>query len=186
MEYEGFHGTNRDFEELILIGNFNVSADSDEWLGTGAYFFIDGISDPKEDAKNWAKLQAYDSDIGKNTYHRFSVVSAKINVSQVLRLDTDEGMKAFNEYRDRLIDLMKRNGIRPKKSMIESDCEICNHIFSQSGFEAIINNEFIQLDLWSRRTRYRSRMPVCKIMSVKDPSTSVDINDIAVVQRGRV
>ena len=62
MEFVGFHGTDSANENSIFQLNFTVSAKSDEWLGTGAYFFLDGVGDPTEHADSWAKLHAYDRD----------------------------------------------------------------------------------------------------------------------------
>ncbi|MDR5610419.1 MULTISPECIES: hypothetical protein [unclassified Arsenophonus] len=66
MELIGYHGTNAENEDMILSGNFRVSTKDDEWLGTGAYFFIAGISDPINDAERWAIVQAYDHNLKIN------------------------------------------------------------------------------------------------------------------------
>lgn len=186
MDYEGFHGTDSKNQQSILELNFTVSANEDDWLGTGAYFFINGISDPAADARNWAKLQAYDKRIGQKTYHRYAVVKAKITVQNVLCLDESDGLIAYNAYRNHLIEKMKKNRIKPKVGAIRNDCEVCNHILNNSDFDAIINLEYIKLDEWSRRAQYSSRVPTCRIMSVKEPSTSIDVNGMSVVDRGKV
>ncbi|WP_052059440.1 hypothetical protein [Pantoea rwandensis] len=186
MDFVGFHGTDNKNERSILDYNFNVSAGEDEWLGTGAYFFIEGISDPQSDARHWARLQAYDSDIGRNTYHRFSIIKAMIKVEKVLCLDEKEGQIAFNAYRTFLIEKMKREKVRPKVGAIRNDCEVCNHILENTDFEAIINPEYIKLDRWTRTKNYSSRIPTCRIMSVKEPKLSIDVKGLTVVERGKV
>lgn len=186
MEFEGFHGTDEKNQTSILCNNFSVSAKDDEWLGTGAYFFIDGISDPLTDARNWAKVQSYDTETRGKKYHRYAVVKATIKVDLVLRLDEREGQIAYNVFRDYLIEKMKKERVRPKVGAIRNDCEVCNHILENTEFEAIINHEFIKLDAWSRRNRYASRVPTCRIISVKEPKASIDVNDLRVVERGRV
>lgn len=103
----------------------------------------------------------------------------------VLRLDEREGQIAYNVFRNYLIDKMKRERVRPKVGAIRNDCEVCNHILENTEFEAIINNEFIKLDSWSRRNRYSSRVPTCKIISVKEPKSSIDVNALQVVERVR-
>lgn len=62
--------------------------------------FLDGVGDPTEHADSWAKLHAYDRDSRSNRYTDYVVISAKINVANVLNMDTDEGRNAFNVYRD--------------------------------------------------------------------------------------
>ncbi|HCB3718365.1 TPA: hypothetical protein MYV55_000374 [Klebsiella aerogenes] len=186
MEFEGFHGTDEKNYDSILCNNFSVSAKDDEWLGTGAYFFIDGISEPLVDARNWAKVQSYDSDTGGKKYHRYAVIKATIKVDLVLRLDEREGQIAYNVFRNYLIEKMKKERIRPKVGAIRNDCEVCNHILENTEFEAIINHEYIKLDVWSRRKRYASRIPTCRIISVKEPKTAIDVNGLKVVEKGRI
>lgn len=186
MLFEGFHGTDFEKKQSILDLNFSVSAAEDDWLGTGAYFFIDGISDPKEDARHWAKLHAYDKDTKSNRYSQYTVIKAAIDVNNALRLDQADGLIAYNTYRNFLIEKMKREGIRPKVGAIRNDCEVCNHILQNSEFDAIINFEYIKLDKWTRVKKYSSRIPTCRIMSVKEPTASIDVNGLTVVERGNV
>ncbi|MEI9692543.1 hypothetical protein V5074_05265 [Atlantibacter hermannii] len=186
MEFEGFHGTDFNKKQSILERNFSVSASEDEWLGTGAYFFIEGISDPQLDARYWAKLQAYDKETKSNRYDKYAVIKAIIKVENVLRLDQQEGLIAYNRFRTYLLEKMKAERIRPKIGAIRNDCEVCNHILQNSDFEAIVNFEYIKLDEWSRVKKYSSRIPTCKIMSVKEPKTSIDVKGVTVVERGRI
>lgn len=186
MEIVGFHGTDSKNQKSILENNFSVSAKDDEWLGTGAYFFIDGISDPESDAVQWAKLHSYDKETRRNRYNRFIVVRASIKVTNVLRLDEQEGQIAYNHFRTYLIEKMRRNRIQPKVGAIRNDCEVCNYILENTDFEAIINPEYIKLDKWSRIQKYSSRIPTCRIISVREPNACIDVNDLQVVQRGSV
>lgn len=186
MEFEGFHGTDFDNHESILGLNFSVSAAEDDWLGTGAYFFIDGISDPLVDARNWAKLQAYDKHTRTDRYENYAVIKAIIDVNNVLRLDQQEGLIAYNVFRNYLLERMKAESIKPKVGAIRNDCEVCNHILQNSEFDAIVNFEYIKLDEWTRVKRYSSRIATCRIMSVKEPKASIDVSKLSVVERGRV
>ncbi|QUG75962.1 hypothetical protein GKQ23_13580 [Erwinia sp. E602] len=186
MAIIGFHGTDANNEKSILEHNFSVSAKDDDWLGTGAYFFIEGISDPIVDARNWAKLQSYDTEMGKNSYSRYVVIKATIEVTNVLRLDERDGQIAYNYFRNYLIGKMKKERVPPKVGAIRNDCEVCNHILENTEFEAIINPEYIKLDKWSRVKRYASRIPTCRIISVKEPKAAIDVCDLQVVERGKV
>ncbi|HDL7186381.1 hypothetical protein ACSMDF_04750 [Yersinia enterocolitica] len=186
MQFQGYHGTDAKNEIPILAGNFRVSSQNDDWLGTGAYFFIEGISNPKENARHWAKLRAYDKRVKKNTYAQYCVVKAEIDVSQVLELDTQSGMIAFNAFRYGLIEIMKKKGIRPSKGFYVDDCKVCNFAVEQCGFDAVTRYEYIKLDKWSRIHGYQSRMPTCRIISIRDPSKSIGIDLLSVVERGKV
>ena len=47
MEYTGYHGTSREAADSICRDeNIEFSSSDTEWLGTGAYFFVN-----KEDCK---------------------------------------------------------------------------------------------------------------------------------------
>ncbi|AGE17754.1 hypothetical protein [Serratia marcescens] len=186
MEFIGFHGTDGANEFSILNRNFNVSAKCDEWLGTGAYFFLDGVGKPEEHAEAWAKLQAYDSSIRGNRYSRFVVIGAKITVTNVLRMDTEEGLEAFNVYRSYIKTRMEAERQSPSRSLIVNDCIVFNHILDETEFEAVINCEYIKLDVWSRVMGYGSRIPNCRVMSVKKPTVSIDVNGLHVAKRGKV
>ncbi|KMK09212.1 hypothetical protein [Pluralibacter gergoviae] len=186
MEFVGFHGTDSANEESIFDLNFNVSARSDEWLGTGAYFFLEGVGDPVEHADSWAQLQAYDKYTRTNRYNDYVVISAKIEVDNVLNMDTDDGRNAFNVYREYIKNDLRITGDSPSKSLIVNDCVVFNHILANSDFEAIINCEYIKLDRWSRLRDYRSRIPNCRVMSIKEPSDSIDVKGLSVVKRGIV
>lgn len=185
MDLIGYHGTSAENESSIVSGNFNVSANDDEWLGTGAYFFVHGISDPEDDARRWAVVQAYDNKKKQNKYDKYVVLKAEISVDSALELDTNEGLNAFNSYRDGIIELMRRNRLKLNKSLLQNDCLICNLLMDKSGFDAIIRKEFIKFDSYIRKIRYQSRIPNCRIMSVRNPNTSVH-NSIQVTKRGDV
>ncbi|WGL99135.1 hypothetical protein QE177_04435 [Arsenophonus sp. aPb] len=189
MELIGYHGTNAENEDMILSGNFRVSTKEDEWLGTGAYFFIDGVSDPEHNASCWAKRHSYDKIRKRYKYTQFSVIKANISINNPLNLDSIEGKKVFNYYRDELIGIMKKNNISSTKSFeksLKNDCEVCNYIAKAIGCDAIIRSEYIKLDLWSRKNIYNSRIQNCTIISIREPLRSIDKNSLTVVQRGRV
>lgn len=184
MNFEGYHGTNAEYEPSILFGNFRVSSKLDEWLGTGAYFFLGGISNPEKDACDWAKMRSYDGKRKIKLYHRYIVVKAEISAESVMRLDLDEGIVAFNYFRNQLIDIMKKENIKPTTKGLENDCNVCNFALNHGGYDAIVNCEYIKLDEWTRINRYQSRIATCKIISVKDPKSSVKLKTLTVSARG--
>lgn len=55
MEYTGYHGTHRDAADSICRDeNIEFSSSDTEWLGKGAYFFVN-----KEDAEWWCQTRRY-------------------------------------------------------------------------------------------------------------------------------
>ncbi|NHB89570.1 hypothetical protein [Photorhabdus tasmaniensis] len=189
MNLIGYHGTDAENEASILSGNFKASTKNDEWLGTGAYFFIEGISEPENNAICWAKLQSYDKIKKCYRYTQFSVIRANISINNPLDLDSLEGKKVFNYFRDEIISIMKQNNIPETESFrnsLRNDCEICNYIAKSISCDAVIRSEYIKLDLWSRKNVYNSRIQNCTIVSIREPSQSIDKNSLTVTQRGEV
>lgn len=178
MDLIGYHGTSEENESSIVSGNFNVSANDDEWLGTGAYFFIDGVSCPKNNAEKWAILRSG----GGVYYKRYSVLSVDLSLSYPLDLDTDAGASVFGEYREALLKKMKDEGLKLSGKLMENDCKVCNVILEATKVDAIIRKEYIQLDSLLRR--HRSRVPNCRIISVKNPDTSV--SNIRACSKGEI
>ncbi|MBQ0207804.1 hypothetical protein J7S50_01190 [Providencia rettgeri] len=178
MNLIGYHGTSAENESSIVSGNFNVSANDDEWLGTGAYFFIDGVSCPKENAEKWAIFRSR----GGISYKRYSVLSVDLSLSSPLDLDTDEGANVFCKYRDALLEKMKDEGLKPSRKLMENDCKVCNVILETTEVDAIIRKEYIQLDTLLRG--HLSRVPNCRIISVKNPDTSV--SNIRACSKGEI
>ncbi|QTL40664.1 hypothetical protein HGO23_04620 [Xenorhabdus budapestensis] len=186
MKLIGFHGTDANNEASILGGNFRVSAKDDEWLGTGAYFFVEGLGDPQKNAEDWARLQAWNNKKKLNNYSEFVVLSVEIIVQKALELDTNEGLQAFEIFRTVILTRMRKQGIQKSKSLLENDCTICNLIMAQTDFDAIIRNEYIKLDKFTRIIKYQSRIPNCRIVSVKNPTKSINKGKIKSVIRGLV
>lgn len=61
--FKGHHGTSLDSARKIINSNYKQSTGDQEWLGTGVYFFVKGISSKTEElAEKWAEAQAWDSE----------------------------------------------------------------------------------------------------------------------------
>jgi len=60
---DGYHGTSAENIESILRSGFVVRDHSDDWLGMGCYFFIDGLRDPESSARDWAISEAWNKKI---------------------------------------------------------------------------------------------------------------------------
>jgi len=119
----GYHGTNFENKESILTHNFNLSRGDKEWLGDGVYFFIEGLSNPIENAKKWAEAEA-----SRKKYTQLVVFEAIIEVeeSKFLDLTTTEGMKIYGKIREGYIEKITKAGKKPKRGFSPKDGYILN------------------------------------------------------------
>ena len=88
--YLSYHGTNRENIHLIVGNGFKSSTQFNDWLGYGVYFFISGISCPKNNAKEWGKNQSWNGKLHKNIYTDYSILEATVDANNILDLRNDE------------------------------------------------------------------------------------------------
>jgi hypothetical protein len=180
-EYIGYHGTNYELVESIKKDNFKKSLNDDEWLGHGVYFFIDGISDAKNNAVEWAKNQAY--EYGQYKYNKYAVIEVKIICEKILNITTQEGMKAFNILRNSLI--RKHDSLFQRDRNFRCDDRIMWNLVAQvMGLEAVIHNLYIK-DKVQRIRKIGSNVPNTTVMCVKTPDL-IDKNSIKLICDGEV
>ena len=181
IEYSGFHGSNSENVKSIMEENFRESKNIDEWLGYGVYFFVDGVSDPLENAKEWARNQAFDN--GEYVYERYSIFNAKIVCDKVLDTTNMEHLKAFNILRNRLIE--KHNKSFRRNRQFECDDRIMWNLIAQfMSLDAVVHNLYIK-DKVQRMKKIRSNVPNSTVMCVKVPK-SILRESIEIVCDGEV
>ncbi|WP_392440371.1 hypothetical protein AABD61_08355 [Edwardsiella piscicida] len=98
-EFTCYHGTTYDAMLSIMQHGFKFSQSNEDWLGHGVYFFIDGISDPIKNAREWAE-----NNNKKNKKTCVIKAKVKISIADVLDIRTIDGLKIYNFYRDAVID----------------------------------------------------------------------------------
>ena len=179
----GYHGTTQDNANTIMATGFIPSQNHNDWLGHGIYFFIDGISCPKNNAEEWAKNQACDNDNKCYPYKTYSVIKAKVNVqkSKLLDLTTTDGLIVFNTIREYLINKLEKNFNRAR-DVNDDDQKICNLAISHLKLELLIGHFYIK----NRTQRIRnivSKIPNTTIMLVVKPELC-DISSIKLVKNG--
>lgn len=179
----GYHGTTQDNANTIMATGFIPSQNHNDWLGHGIYFFIDGISCPKNNAEEWAKNQAWDNDNKCYQYKTYSVIKAKVNVqkSKLLDLTTTDGLIVFNTIREYLINKLEKNFNRAR-DVNDDDQKICNLAISHLKLELLIGHFYIK----NRTQRIRnivSKIPNTTIMLVVKPELC-DISSIKLVKNG--
>ena len=113
--YLSYHGTNRENTPLIVKDGFVPSAHFNDWLGYGVYFFINGISCPKNNAKEWGINQSWNGKIKKNAYTDYSVIEATIYANNILDLRNDEDQIVFNQLRDHILERYNKSKAKKEK-----------------------------------------------------------------------
>lgn len=180
----GYHGTSVDKANKIMDIGFIPSKNSNDWLGHGIYFFIDGISCPKNNAEEWAKNQAWDSDRKYYKYKTYSVIQARVDVqnSRILDLTTTDGLLAFNTVREHLINKLERNFFVRGRDVNNDDQKICNLVISHLKLELLICHFYIK-NRTQRTRNIVSKIPNTTIMLVVKPELC-DISSINQVKTG--
>lgn len=103
--YVGFHGTTREYADIILrTNNFIASTDEEEWLGNGVYFFEDDV------------FQAYDYCVKAKKYAEYAILKSHIEAEIVLDLINKKTFKEFNDFAKRLQNrYLKRKDGKPRR-----------------------------------------------------------------------
>ena len=117
----GYHGTSSEIADALVEGTpFRESADVDEWLGTGVYFWEYA---PKQ-AWWWAKRFNKISDP--------AVVGAMIRLGNCFDLLDSRNIEALQKAKDGMVRLMRREGVKvPENKRIYKnlDCAVFNYFY---------------------------------------------------------
>ncbi len=147
MLVEGYHGTATSAAKSIIATKFNESNGPEHWLGKGVYFFVSGISDPEEDATNWAKAQAWDNVNKQNRYNDYSVLRCEVNLSdnELLDLTIPAAVTRFNDAKTKLLDRIfsKRKNFR-YVSPAEQSCMLFSYMVTFMGVHAVRHYLYIK------------------------------------------
>jgi hypothetical protein len=168
----GFHGTSVLSAGQILSSTFKVSAAADDWLGSGAYFFVegDGVEAPLEKASSWAVSRARSA---KPRYTFYSVLEAHISTPVYLDLDNTEHIAALNEIRRHYMGIMKQQGKRPSGNRLIEKCNFCNFVMHEHGVDALIRREYIKTTDDEMDFGFDGGVSNCRILCLKDPVKSI-------------
>jgi len=179
-----YHGTSKESGEKIKRENsYKFSCGDNQWLGTGAYFFIDSIysESPIEDAKCWAQLEAYDKDTKSYTYNEYSVIKNFIEGQlDIWDLSSEDGAEFFLLVKNSLAEKIYTNSVQKKLKKGPSDGIVINYAIEKIKnicYNIVKNNVYIQLTKVERLKRVRYCQPNCTALAVRDTSL-VKIKDI--------
>lgn len=179
-EWTGYHGTSLRSAEEIVVSNYRISKEDNDWLGSGTYFFIDGFTDPVNSAVQWAKYRSWDREARKHKYRNYAVLKSLIRTESHLDLDDIEDLTIFNRIRASLVSRMKREGYGRSTSALQNDCFVANFALETLKLDALVRREAIT----SERGQLRARIPNCRIMCLKEPTRCAIKHDI--VTKGSV
>lgn len=172
-EWMGFHGTSLDSAQRILEENYRISTKLDDWLGSGAYFFIEGFTDPVDNAIDWAKFRSWDPEARSRKYRTYAVLKSLIRTKTHLDLDDVEDLKIFNQLRAAWLVRIRQEGYTGNRAL-ENDCHLANFVLHKLKLDALVRREAIT----SRRGQMRTRIPNCRIMCLREPTRCAIKHDI--------
>lgn len=183
-EFIGYHGTSEESAKLIVESNFIPSKNHDDWLGYGVYFFIEGITCPKNNATEWAICHAWDNENKSNKYNAYSVIKVCLNVSKdkLLDLTTNDGLENFNRLREHYISKYAKYFCYGRNTA-DDDQKICNMAIKHLGLEALINNYYIK----SKEHRIKaihSKIANSKVILIAEPDKCIDFLSIQIIKTG--
>lgn len=180
--YIGYHGTNADHVESIVKNGFYTSDNADEWLGHGIYFFTEGISDPIENAKEWAINQAWDKVAKRYLYQKYAVLKVEVSGERVLDLTTTEGLQTFNVFRNFFIEKASHYFRQRDRSLRQDNCKMHNLIMREFQTDILFHHLYIKNRI-QRQLRIDSNVPNTTVMVVTKP---VNVVSIEVVTEGKI
>lgn len=163
FETAGFHGTSAEEAKGIIENGFNLVENQKLYLGDGAYFFIDGLSDPYQDALDYAmNLSKKENPV---------VVKADISAESesVLNLSSREGILLFKKFKERFYSKRIEDG---KKMKEVDDGKIINCLVGEMSFniKVVISMRCLRLKKNWIELNLHSFIPNCIYCCVKDKS----------------
>lgn len=146
VSIDAFHGTSRDAALLINAQGFNESTKRSEWLGRGIYFFVEGVSDPQANAREWARAQGWDPKAKKFKYSYGAVVKANFTVDgdRIIDLTYTEGLRRFIEIKERLLSFIIDKFDTDSVKNNEQTCYVFNLVVDLLKAQAVKNNLYIK------------------------------------------
>ena len=161
--FYGFHGTDIANVEGILTNNFDVTrGQRDLWLGKGTYFYGSGISDPIQDAIDWARKCAYNKGSRRFDFKECAVIKAEINPTCLLDANTDDGKMSLNYARARLAQIVWQK-------VTWCDADLIQFLAQHMGLDVVICDLSIRT-LQEIENKFNARLPNVRVICVRSAS----------------
>ena len=188
VSFIAYHGTIPSRLEAIKISSFQPSANIDDWLGFGTYFFIDGLNCPWDSAVDWAACSIWDKRNQCFIEKDIVVVKAVLAAPQKSVFDLRDMNNSMEYHLFRKDWLKKKHSdkftdlIRPQNRTY--DAETLNEFRLERGISILIGNFHIQLSVRERYLRLASRIPNVSVLCLDaagDSSIQCSISETTVV-----
>lgn len=146
MSINAFHGTSKEAAVLINAQGFNESEKRTEWLGRGIYFFVDGVTDPQSNAREWARAQAWDRKAKNFKYSHGAVVRATfiLESDRILDLTELNGLRRFINMKERFLAVIVNNFDTDSVKKKEQTCYVFNMFVDIFSSQAVKQNLYIK------------------------------------------
>lgn len=172
-----FHGTTLDRGKSIAKNGFAISKGEEDWLGSGVYFFLDGVTSGLKCAQGWAQ----------NTHNKqsYCVLKATIEIPSALIFDLTslKGLSEYNCMRDAVIDenyqlLAARRDltIKKRKDIRLDDKLITSKVMEKLNKKLLIHNVYIK-NMKQRKLILESSYP---------NSTAVCLSDLSLITEVKI
>lgn len=176
-ELVAYHGCNADSVAGILAENFRLPEDNNLWFGKAAYFYADCRPfDSQEHAKQWAiKVATHKQQRPK--FLEFAVLRVLIRSWKLLDLTTDDGKAMLEKTKVKI-----REQMSPVRDEYE-DTKVIAFMVDQFRFDVLINDVVSRFGI-ELVMNIRSHTPNSRIVSVYDPKTCIDRQQIVLLSTG--
>jgi len=172
ISIEAYHGTSGDAADAILASSFNESAKKHEWLGCGIYFFVEGVSDPLENAKEWAVAEARKNPKTKKIAVLKSVVD--IDQDRIIDITENQGLKNFNNFKEKCLDKIFDNFRIKSIPLNHHNCILFNFMVDTLGAHAVKHNLYIK-SVRERKMQLRLNVPNTTVLCVKKANFNSEV-----------
>lgn len=170
IKFKGYHGTSYEASESILNSNYIPSIGDEEWLGDGAYFFVEGISvEVVKLAEKWIIAQSMKKS-SENKKYRVLESSIEVDDNCFLDLTTRDGVEILDYLTEKYIDKIKSIG----KKLSAHDGLLINMARMEQILKIDVakGNFYIQFKR-ERLNNIKLRTSNCTICSVFEPSKNI-------------
>lgn len=175
VQFDGYHGTSQVKANSIVKQGIEISKGDEHWFGDGAYFFVEGLSKPDQNAEKYSIRASYNRGLGRDTYVRYGILKVKIEVEErcFLDLNSEDGIAVYNYLIEKYLEKIK-----PKKKFNSGDFidgKVINTAREEKIIEldAIKGNMYIKFTLDSRVLNVLSRISNCTMCCVVDPKKNI-------------
>lgn len=181
--YQGFHGASlQNAHSIVRDGVLRPSMGRHHWFGEGRYFFLQGISDPFENAQKWASAQAWCDQSRRNLYTRCAVLSASVqsDAERICDLRDIEHAKLFERARQAVVKRLRTVSRR----INYVDSMVFDYLAEKLDLGVFIGDQYIKFK-FERVNAVNSRIPNVTMMCARDDGKVV-ISDLTVAWEGAV